>query len=647
MKVVELTVDVWRNFRNISIQVPEETALVCLVGENGTGKSNLLELISASAHKFGISPGISAPRGDPFSDIHSFQVRIRVPDTIEQLLPVNEVADLQNAGVTWDGTLGLKSTRGANGACTQEIEAGGVGDKARRIQLGNRLASLFSQSQTTNYLCLDADRAYPPLNVNANEYAQALEQDWELPQWVRQRAYLPTKTMYDDWTKYFLATEGQIATKYVQRIRKAKEAGAEIPPFEDCFSGYKESVKKVLPHLEFTGVNTKQKAILFDTSGLELKFSSLSGGEKEIAFIIGQIERFKLRDGLLMIDEPELHLNPDLLRNWIAYLKDTIVTGQVWISTHSLEAVEAAGPDSTFVLERTSDTRLVEKVEALSNKPVLSVLSAAVGSPAFSLRNLRFVYIEGDRQGREKERFYRLYGDARFVRFIEGGGCDEVTKKLSAVRELAEDADEQLKAGGVIDRDFRTEEQIAEKVSRTPVHVLGCHEIENLFLHPGALQRIAERSVIQVSAVDLLREASDQFAGLWVLARAVSLSSGLTELNKQLRKKAAQLSWKEIEIDRNGVVDQILQEAINTGDTTYEQLRNELLQSVAVYESVRGIDDLWKICMGKETLRLMPAKLGLRSTEVLENNVLEIWKNNESMPPQELVDLQSYINSIN
>lgn len=166
-------------------------------------------------------------------------------------------------------------------------------------------------------------------------------------------------------------------------------------------------------------------------------------------------------------------------------------------------------------------------------------------------------------------------------------------------------------------------------------------------MHPGALQRIAQRSLIQVSAVDLLREASDQFAGLWVLARAVSLSSGLTGLNKQLRKKAAQLSWMEIEIDRNGVVDQILQEAINVGDAAYEELRDELLQSVAVYESVRGNNGLWKICMGKETLRLMPAKLGLRSTEVLENNVLEIWKNNECMPPQELVDLQNYINSIN
>lgn len=50
--------------------------------------------------------------------------------------------------------------------------------------------------------------------------------------------------------------------------------------------------------------------------------------------------------------EPELHLNADLVRAWVSYLKGTVKTGQIWIATHSLEAVEVAGQTATFVLER-------------------------------------------------------------------------------------------------------------------------------------------------------------------------------------------------------------------------------------------------------------------------------------------------------
>jgi len=89
----------------------------------------------------------------------------------------------------------------------------------------------------------------------------------------------------------------------------------------------------------------------------------------------------------MLVDEPELHLNPDLLRIWLAFLRDTILDGQVWFATHSLEAVEIAGPESTFVFERDQGTRLVSNPRILSGRPVLSALSAAIGSPAFSCRS--------------------------------------------------------------------------------------------------------------------------------------------------------------------------------------------------------------------------------------------------------------------
>ena len=225
----------------------------------------------------------------------------------------------------------------------------------------------------------------------------------------------------------------------ISGIRLARANEQPEPSFVDPFLNYRDRLRKVLPHLQFLGIQSSgpERTVRFDSAGLELNFSQLSGGEREIAFLTGQIDRFRLQHGLMLVDEPELHLNPDLLRIWLAFLRDTILDGQVWFATHSLEAVEIAGPDSTFVFERDQGTRLVSNPRILSGRPVLSALSAAIGSPAFSLSKLHFVFIEGDRQSRERERFYSVCGLPERNRFLEAGGCEEVVRRFGMVRELA------------------------------------------------------------------------------------------------------------------------------------------------------------------------------------------------------------------
>jgi len=644
MRIIDIKIDQWRNFNNVRIQAPEDATLVCLVGENGTGKSNILELISAVAHRLGISPGVEIPRGDPFSEPHSFSVALKFNETIEDLLLEQQVQQFTQNGAGWNGVLQVTSNKDGQGIHTQQIIAHGDGDEAIRIDLASMLIQKLHERKNTHYLSLDADRAYPPIDINPGQYAQALSEDWETPQKKKHRAFAPTRTMYEEWVKFFLAKETQDATKLQQAERRAKESGDPRPEFVDGFDPYKLAVKKVLPHLNFVGVDTTHKTLVFDSSGLELKFTNLSGGEREISFIIGQIERFQLHQGILLIDEPELHLNPDLLRNWVAYLRDTVDDGQVWISTHSLEAVETAGPSATFVLERTQDSRVVENIRPLIDNPVLSVLSAAVGSPAFSLSNLKFVFIEGDRQGREKERFYSLYGDSRYVRFIEGGGCVEVSKKLSAVRELAAEADEQLFVGGVIDADFRTQQMIEGLQEKTPVFVLGCHEVENLYLHPAALQVVSDRAGVQRVIQDIVRDASDNFAGTWILQRTILNTKVKIEAARTLNQVAAQ-NWNAILVDSDQFAADICESSSLEGDEL-NTFRINLTESIEAYSNMRDTDNLWKECMGKQTLAVIYQDFGMSSVESLQNNITRIWASGEANVPDELVALRKYINSI-
>jgi hypothetical protein len=109
----------------------------------------------------------------------------------------------------------------------------------------------------------------------------------------------------------------------------------------------------------------------------------------------------------------------------------------VWIATHSLEAAEVAGGEATFVLHRDPATRRTARAEAVADSPALALLSASVGSPAFSLHDAQFVLIEGDRQNRERARFHEVCGNQDSHRFLESGGCEEVLRRLRVLKDLA------------------------------------------------------------------------------------------------------------------------------------------------------------------------------------------------------------------
>jgi predicted ATPase len=521
VRVTQLKIGSWRNLRDVDLAVYQDSALVCLVGENGTGKSAILELLSASAHEFGISQGVETNRGNAFNEPHDIAVSVRVSTAS---LPTT-VARAQAWGEDWDGRLELRSAYGS----ARSVLAQGVADAGHATDIGRAAVEELRQRNETQHLFLDSDRAYPPTTFQPQQLVEIWQQDYTDPAFTKQWSYRPSRTLYEEWTKYLVSTEERAGSRLISEIRLARANEQPDPIFVDPFLNYRDLLRKVMPHLQFLGIQSSgpQRTVRFDSAGLELNFSQLSGGEREIAFLIGQVDRFRLQHGLMLVDEPELHLNPDLLRIWLAFLRDTILDGQVWFATHSLEAVEIAGPESTFVFERDQGTRLVSNPRILSGRPVLSALSAAIGSPAFSLSKLLFVFIEGDRQSRERERFYSVCGMPERNRFLEGGSCEEVIRRFGTVKELAAETGEQLRVGAVIDRDFRTDEEAARLSADVGVHVLGCHEIENVFLdlqgltvlldHVGKRPEIAERVV---------RDAGDRFAGLWIAERTVAGYAG-------------------------------------------------------------------------------------------------------------------------
>lgn len=102
------------------------------------------------------------------------------------------------------------------------------------------------------------------------------------------------------------------------------------------------------------------------SNGHELHFELLSSGFKSIVFmLVGIIKEIDIRfkdvmpaedyDGIILIDEVELHLHPKWQGEICSILKDVFPKAQFFITTHSPHVVQTAGNNEVIALQRIDD----------------------------------------------------------------------------------------------------------------------------------------------------------------------------------------------------------------------------------------------------------------------------------------------------
>ncbi len=111
----------------------------------------------------------------------------------------------------------------------------------------------------------------------------------------------------------------------------------------DEFSRFTKVINSFLQDKQIRGVDDKFRIRVEAANGQQFGLEALSSGEKQIVLLLGEIQRRLRPGGLLLIDEPEIHLHPRWQRLLVRALTDLCVEydAQMILTTHSEEIAGA------------------------------------------------------------------------------------------------------------------------------------------------------------------------------------------------------------------------------------------------------------------------------------------------------------------
>jgi ABC-type multidrug transport system ATPase subunit len=320
----------------------------------------------------------------------------------------------------------------------------------------------------------------------------------------------------------------------VKRFDQDGEVKKEALP--DPWQPLRQLTSNLLPHLSFKSVDVSNRNLIrclwqVHNKDTEVDYDDLSSGEKsiiqmfypliehQVKAILAEIRRdtsAQARAGIaVLIDEPELHLHPNLQLKVFDYLRVLSSTDllQIIVATHSPTIVEYATFDELFLLRPVELVPEGENqlIQVATDEDRLKLLRELFGSTANLTAMQPIIVVEGSEQTRASKtpsdrKLYRaLHPLFDKVTLVPGGGKAECLRLLAQLNEVLTAISPELRARALLDRD------LGQSQPEQGAHLLPVSMVENLLLDPDAIweaiQSVLERS--EIRSVDDIAEKLD------------------------------------------------------------------------------------------------------------------------------------------
>jgi hypothetical protein len=148
-------------------------------------------------------------------------------------------------------------------------------------------------------------------------------------------------TLYNYNNKYN-NVKSEMAGNFIKELLAEKAGGSDGSTKPSLIDTLKELFESFFPEKKFLGPQpTPDGSLSFPVrtqSGTEHDLDELSSGEKEILYGYLRIRSSAPQDSIILLDEPELHLNPRLIRGLPEFYRKHLgeaLQNQLWLVTHS------------------------------------------------------------------------------------------------------------------------------------------------------------------------------------------------------------------------------------------------------------------------------------------------------------------------
>lgn len=301
---------------------------------------------------------------------------------------------------------------------------------------------------------------------------------------------------------------------------------------------------------------------------------------------------------ILIVDEPELYLHPDVQRQLLSILRES--GPDIVVATHSTEIMSEADPSEILLIDKTKKVadrlRDVEGVQA-----ALATIGSIQNITLTRLaQNRRVLFAEGDTDFKLIRRFARVMGFEEIAAgtaftTLESGGFSGWQKVRGLAASFQEALGFDLKIAAIFDRDYWCDEEVASVEAELSKHISywhihTCKEIENYLLVPAVIERalmsaIRERDArsgnttdISITTREIFRSVTDPMQGA-VRAQFIAKRQ---EFFRSTKKNLATLAEEASELFDEKWNDLDLRFKVVPGKQTLAAIRNVISDEYGV-----------------------------------------------------------------
>jgi hypothetical protein len=340
--------------------------------------------------------------------------------------------------------------------------------------------------------------------------------------------------------KISLYVEGLIRSQQKDAI--GKPVLVDPRDFPDPLSLFKDAFKLLLAPKELEEPEPQKSQLYYTHEGQSFPISVLSSGEREVVNIVFDFLLRNPSDCIVIFDEPELHLHPELSYRLIQTLRAAGARNQFIFCTHSAEIISASLDNSVVFISPPKEPPINQAIRVAENDDTHQALRLVGQSIGIVALGKKIVLIEGQHGSLDKQTYGALLrGKFPDLVLVPSGGKGFI-QSFGSLNELVLqrsiwgvdffmlcDADA-IPPG----RDLAKLDQL----SQGRMQVLKRYHLENYFLEPEVIARIFEPFETETSDRSWLRDPTAINDRLREIAREILSYAAALIVSAHFRERA-------------------------------------------------------------------------------------------------------------